>query len=201
MDYLFFGEVCARDFPSRMGGDASLPAAIEWPRDKDGKPMLLLMTLASTLISTYLNNRLPENYGISVFVPFEKDSVEHVVDLARRPETARVIAHEIAPDLRQECHAPLVPPHAITIEVDADREDEDEFSDEIENKIGGKATWLQDRIELYDKQFLLQVGAGLFDRYWPSHRGIFMGGMVYLFVNKAGVLLAPQFGQLTVQYT
>jgi len=163
--------------------------------------MLHLMTLSSHLVNTYSACRIPENYCVSVFIPYGKESNGHVVDLARHPDTARIIAHEIGAEVRQECSDPLSPPYSMLIDSDPGREDEDEFSDEIEPKIGGRPTWLQDVIESPGKQFFLQLLASQFNKLWVSHRGMFMGGVVYLFIDQDYDATAEQFGQLTVQYT
>ena len=201
MNYLDFRDECEESTIPRMGGGASLPLRVVWPEDKDGEPMLHLMTLSPELINTYSNCKIAETHCVSVFIPFKKNSVEHVIDLARRPESARVIAHEIATEIRQECREPLDPPHAITVECDPGRDDEDEFSDEIEPKIGGGPTWLQDVIEAPGKQFLLQLLSSQFNDSWPSHRGMFMGGVVYLFISDHCDVTEERFGQLTIQYT
>lgn len=183
-----------------MGGDAALPSEIAWPEDKNGHPMLHLMALPSRWANQYAGCRLPYNYCVSIFIPFQKNSITHVIDLARNPLAAYVIAHEAASTLRQECASPLIPPHGIRIECDPDRPEEDEFGEDIEDKIGGGATWLQDRITAEGKQFLLQIGGMTFDTYWPTHGGMFMGGMLYLFIADA-IALDGRCGQLTVQYT
>ena len=181
--YLDFEAECGPSSLPRIGGGACLPVTCEWPKDGNGKPMMHLLALPANMVNDSSGCRLPENYCVSVFIPYRKNSIEHVIELARKPDAACIIAHEVSTKIRQECESPLLPPHEIKIDSDEEADEEDEFSDEIESKIGGGPVWLQDRIDAPGCQFLLQLVGSAFNQYWPSHKGIFMGGICYFFIR------------------
>ena len=111
-----------------------------------------------------------------------------------------MIIHEVS-RLRQENTKPLSPPHKLRIETHLNIEDEDEFSDEIEEKVGGIPTWLQDTIEYTNYIFALQFIASEFNDYWPTHKELFMDGICYLFLNKILDLSETQAGMFRIQYS
>ena len=184
INYLDFIGACAPDFLPRLGGGASLHITANWPKDASGQPMLHLISLPGELVSKLTGIQVHHAACISVFIPYQQDSIEESISLARQAGTAQVLLYQPGTVARQEFNLPMEPARALTIDSDEDVEEEDEFSDEIENKIGGTPTWLQDRIDSGDMVFCLQlVGPTLVAR-WPAHRGLFLGGVGYLFLNK-----------------
>jgi len=201
VNFLAFDAECEQTFLPRMGGGTCLPKEVEWPRDKEGEPMLHLLTLPSNIVNIFSDCNLPTDHCISVFIPYRHDSIDYAIDLARKPGAAFVIAHKTSMEIRQECKYPLLPPHEIKIDCDKEAEDEDEFSDEIDSKIGGGPVWLQDRLEISDKKFLLQLVGAMIGNCWPSHKGMFLGGIGYLFIDGNFDYSKSRFGEFRVQFS
>ena len=106
--------------------------------------------------------------------------------------------------VRQECESPLVPPRALAVDCDDEAEDEDEFSDEIENKIGGSPVWLQDRMQFDGMTFCMQLVGASISKAWSTHKGIFLGGIGYLYLNPSVPDVADavvRCGQFRIQYS
>lgn len=203
INYLDFVDACADDVQPRLGGGALLPAGVDWPRGMDGQPMLHLISLPGALVGKLVGIQVHPAACISVFIPYSQDSIEASFSLARRPGTAQVLLYQPAETVRQECNFPMEPAHAITIDS-VEGAEEDEFSDEIENKIGGGPTWLQDRIDMGGMAFCLQLVGPTLATRWPGHRGLFLGGVGYLFLER--VMLAPGLevvncGDFRIQYS
>ncbi|WP_081687019.1 DUF1963 domain-containing protein [Chitinilyticum litopenaei] len=201
INYLDFKIECPPEFLPRIGGQSCIPQEIDWPKSKDGNPMLHFMAIPTEIVNEHLGFELPEKHCISLFIPYQPDSIQHVIDLARNNNVASIFMHPISKELRQECSFPLNPAHAIRIDCDHDAEEEDEFSDEIDSKIGGTPVWLQDRISIDHHHFLLQFVGSVFDKYWPSHKGLFMGGIGYVFINTEHLSPGKNLGQLKIQFT
>lgn len=184
----------------KVGGGVFMPDSIAWPLDDSGHPMLHLLTMQSNDVNKFVANALPLNHFLSVFIPYKKGEIEYVIDLARKNGIAKVYAYEATTKLRQECITPLLPAKSMEI-YETDDDEEDEFSDEVDDKIGGHGIWLQNRIEIAGKFFLLQLLGATINRNWPSHNGIFMGGVGYLFVSNTQGCPALEVGEFKLQYT
>jgi len=195
VNYLFYENICDSSIKNRIGGDACLPNTVTWPKDKNNRNMLFLMTLSGELISMYTKILIPKNLSISVFIPYTKNSITDTIQMARSSDIAKVIIHENENFTRQENDTPLLPARKISIKSE-DIEDEDEFSDEIEEKIGGVPTWLQDKIDYEDYEFVLQILGTEFGKYFPEYKNIFLGGVGYLFFSKS-----TKQGIFQIQYT
>jgi Domain of unknown function (DUF1963) len=194
------GAECQENTAPKIGGGVFLPNSMAWPLDKSGLPLLHLLTLPSELVNQFVTLDLPSNHCISVFIPYKPGEVEHLIDLARKDGTAKVLLYESTTGLRQECKTPLLPAKVMEI-YETDDDEEDEFSDEIDNKIGGHGIWLQNRIEIPGKVFLLQVLGATMNQNWPSHQGILMGGVGYLFVSNQFDSASTDIGEFILQYT
>lgn len=162
--------------------------------------MLHFLSLKHDQVNRFIPDNIPSNNCISIFIPYKPGDVENTIDLARKDGTAKVLRYIPEMALRQEFSMPLLPAKAIDI-FETDDEEEDEFSDEIDNKIGGHGIWLQNRIELPGKTFLLQVLGATVNENWRSHQGIFMGGVGYLFLNDEQNSVDSVAGDFKLQYT
>jgi hypothetical protein len=198
--YLFYNTICKESEKNRIGGSAFLPNEISWPNDVKSKPMLFLMTLSSDFLHKHTGCIIPNDNCVSVFVPYREGGIECAISMARSIDAAKVIVHKISQTTRQGFYKPLFPPRKIRLEIHCDIEDEDEFSEDIEEKVGGVPTWLQDRIDYKNYQFLLQFIAGEFNEFWPNHQELFMDGVCYLFLKKGFENLKNQAGMFRIQY-
>lgn len=199
--YLFYDTLCEEDEKDRIGGDAYLPGNINWP-SHGNIPMLFLMTLSSNFLNKYANYEIPDSHCLSVFVPYAKGSIEGAIQLARTIDAATVLIHKTSSTPRQENKTPLNTCRKLRVEIHPDIEDEDEFSDEIEEKVGGVPTWLQDRIDYTDEyKFVLQYIAGEFEGYWTDHNELFLDGICYLFLREPFNLNDSQAGMFRIQYS
>lgn len=201
VSYLSFESICDELVVPHMGGGALLPPDIPWPKDDSGCPMLHFIVLPPETVASACGVLIPHDHVVSLFVPYSKDSVQYAIDLARKSQVARAVVHRRAGSARQECACALLPAHALQVKVVDDIDDEDEYSDEIDSKLGGTPVWLQDRIDVPDYRFVLQLVGTLIGRFWPSHNGIFLGGICYFFVRADGDVSRQDFGKLRIQYS
>lgn len=179
---------------SKIGGSALLPEAIKWPIDRHGRKMLFVASLSSQLLKAQCDIVIPEDQVLSIFCPYTKDDVECAIDMARGRERGAVIAHFAAAP-RQEFEYPIHDIKKLVLDEDMET-DEDEFSEELDDKIGGGPNWLQDRFDYSGYDFVLQISGLLFGKIIPSHKHIFMGGMLYVFYSPS-----DNKGLVTLQYS
>lgn len=183
VNYLAVGNICDDGVGPQLGGGAFLPPDVPWPCDENGREMLHLLSLPGGFLTNHTNITVDNSMCVSVFIPYSKDSVEESISLARRKDAAHVLVYEPGNLVRQQHGWPLQPCRILDVDPDEEAIDDDEFSDEIENKIGGIPVWLQDRIDYAGMEFCLQLVGGTIKQFWPSHSGIFLGGVGYLFLK------------------
>lgn len=177
-----------------LGGAPYLPADTPWPRDANGKPMLHLASLPAAFIQTHAPKvAIKTLLCVSIFTPYD------VLDDAYI-ETAlltggRVIAyapHEPGADSA----APPFDPRLITTATAS-------IPDDVENgiaKIGGIPAWLQD--DCTDgREFILQINGSRLNRAAPTHRGILVGGMGYLLLDRNISSPSMDCGRFVIQTT
>lgn len=179
---------------NKIGGSSFLPESINWPTDRHGKKMLFLASLSSELLKSQCNIIIPEGQVLSIFCPYKKDDIEYAIDMARARETGYLIAHfPVKP--RQEFEYPISEIKKLELNLSFET-DEDEFSEDVEDKIGGRPNWLQDSYNYAGYDFVLQISGLYFGKIIPSHKNIFMGGVLYIFYNPSN-----NNGLLTLQYS
>lgn len=74
--------------------------------------------------------------------------------------------------------------------------DEDEFSEDLDDKIGGNPNWLQDRFDYTGYDFVLQISGMYLGKIIPTHKEALMSGMLYIFYNPV-----DNNGLITLQYS
>jgi len=57
---------------SRIGGKSFLPSTIEWPKNPNAEPLVLVASLASELLNKELGYSLPHDTFVSVFTTYSK---------------------------------------------------------------------------------------------------------------------------------
>lgn len=86
---------------------------------------------------------------------------------------------------------------AKNLELDEDLEtDEDEFSEDLDDKIGGVPNWLQDKFDYTGYDFVIQISGMCFNGIIPAHQELLMSGVLYVFYNSLN-----NNGLLTLQYS
>lgn len=178
----------------RIGGSSLLPPAINWPTDRHGRKMLFLASLSSDLLKSQCNIIIPEGQILSIFCPYKEDDIECAIDMARGRENGYVVAH-FPTEPRQEFESPISSIKKLELNLNVET-DEDEFSEDIDDKIGGRPNWLQDRFNYTGYEFVLQISGLYFGKVIPHHKNIFMGGVLYVFYNPLN-----NTGLLTLQYS
>lgn len=179
---------------SKIGGSSLLPKDMIWPKDRSGRNMLFLASISSELLMSECNISIPKDHVLSVFCPYKKGDIEHAIDMARGREPGFVISH-LAEAPRQEFDDPIL--EAKKLELNKDFEtDEDEFSEDVEDKIGGNPNWLQDKFDYSGADFVMQLSGMYFDEVIPTHKGIFLSGVLYVFYDPSS-----NHGTVALQYS
>jgi uncharacterized protein YwqG len=168
---------------NKIGGDPLLPASIEWPVDRHGNKMLFLASLSPQLLKSQCNITIPDDHVLSIFCPYKSDDIEYAIDMARGRERGRIMAH-LAGSPRQEFESSIT--EAKKLELDENLEtDEDEFAEDLDDKIGGQPNWLQDRFDYTGYDFVMQLSGMYLGKIIPTHKGLLMSGMLYIFYNSS----------------
>lgn len=178
----------------KIGGNSLLPESINWPVDRHGNKMLFLASLSPQLLKSQCNITIPADHVLSIFCPYKKGDIEYVIDMARGRERGYIIAH-LAGAPRQEFEYPIT--GAKRLELDTDLEtDEDEFSEDLDDKVGGRPNWLQDTFDYAGYDFVMQMSGMYLGKMIQTHKDLLMSGMLYIFYNSAN-----NEGLVTLQYS
>jgi hypothetical protein len=196
------GPPCNQETDCRFGGSPHLPDDIDWPVDSENVPLLHLFTISSVALNHYMNLAIEDGLQLSVFVPFKAGDIKRGISLARDPYRSKVLLYKPLKTHGPKNSEQTLEPRTMTFMKDRpDDEDEEEFSGEVDDKIGGGPIWLQRRIQLPESRFLLQINEGLLTKVWPELAGIFVGGMGFLFVKNPARPGRDSIGELRVQFT
>ena len=179
---------------SKVGGSSLLPQSIGWPVDRFGKKLMFLASLSSDLLKSECGIDIPQGHILSIFCPYEKEDIEYPIDMARGRERGFVVVHP-AEAPRQEFGDPILPAKKLELNKKF-ATDEDEFVEDIDDKIGGRPNWLQDRFDYAGNQFVMQISGMYFGKIIPTHKNVFMSGVLYVFYN-----LFSNEGLVTLQYS
>lgn len=156
--------------------------------------MIFLASISSALLKSTCNIIIPADHVLSIFYPYRKGDIEHVIGIARGKEPGFVVSH-FAEAPRQEFEDPIR--EARKLELNENFEtDEDEFSEDLDDKIGGRPNWLQDRFDYAGYDFVMQISGMYFRKVIPTHKDLFAGGMFYVFYNPSN-----NEGLVSLQYS
>lgn len=178
----------------KIGGSCLLPETVDWPIDRHGNKMLFLASLSSDMLKSQCGMMIPEGQILSIFCPYKPDDVECAIDMARGREKGYMMTH-LPAQPRQESEYPISGIKKIELNLNFET-DEDEFSEELDDKIGGQPNWLQDRFNYTGYDFVLQLSGLSFGKNFADHKNLLMGGMLYIFYNPLN-----NSGLLTLQYS
>ena len=143
-----------------IGGKSFLPNNIMWPKNPNGNNLILLMTIPTTFLNKYFNNRFIQDRIISIFTTYDAEDyfLDSIVYNGSDEELnnikegfTKVIFHDIGNMVRNECEFEI--PKKIfeleLIEVDG------EYGG---SKLGGKPYLLQkNELKLKNYEFILQI--------------------------------------------
>jgi Domain of unknown function (DUF1963) len=196
------GSICDDSADCKFGGIPALPSELKWPLDSEGQPLLHLITIPGRTLNHYANLTVDGDTCLSVFVPFKAGDIKRGIQLARESGASQVFLYK---QLGESSAPPkslsFGPFEMIFVEDRPDNEDEEEFSGETDDKIGGHAIWLQRRIDLPKSKFVLQINERLLTESCPELAGIFVGGMGFLFIDVNAQPGLDSIGELRVQFT
>ena len=192
--YVVYGKNADDRDHDKIGGSSLLPASASWPVDRAGRKMLFLASVSADWLKSECGIVIPQDHVLSIFCPYQKGSIEHSIDMARGREFGCVVSHP-AKAPRQEFADAIFEPRKLELNVDFET-DEDEFSDDIDDKIGGTPNWLQDRFDYSGHDFVLQISGLCFGKVVPTHKDLLMGGVLYVFYNSSS-----NAGRVTLQYS
>lgn len=174
----------------RIGGKSLLPANLDWPRNPNGEPLVLIASLSSQFLNDELGFALPSESFVSVFTTYNKDDYfldvitysgsEEELDNIRSGFTKVIVHEKGAPRNDSEYLIPSM--HLVFSNMQNDLENY------IGSKLAGKPGWLQKGIEIpADYKFVLQLYSSDFPE---EFEGIFYltDSVGYLLVNDKSAI-------------
>lgn len=177
-----------------LGGCPYLSLETPWPTDSKGKPLLHLASMPAAFFRRHApQTDVAESFCISVFTPYDLLD-DSYIDIAMSTG-GHAIAH--IPDER----AP--PPAAPPFEPRLFRVTINPAEDSEENgiaKVLGIPAWLQEE-QAQELQYTLQINSFRLNRAAPTHRGILVGGMGYLLLDRNIQSASTNCGRFVIQTT
>lgn len=177
-----------------LGGSPYLSVGSAWPCETSGKAMLHLASLPASFIQTHVPQvNIKANLCISIFTPYDVRDDAYI-------ETAlqaggRVIAH-LPSD-----HSVSSAKHAFTPRlISTEAIPAPDSADNGIAKIGGIPAWLQEH-SAEGEEFILQINSSRLNRAAPTHRGILVGGMGYLLLDRNIPSPSTDCGRFVIQTT
>jgi len=177
-----------------LGGTTWLDARTPWPTSIHGHALLHLASFPGAFIRSHVAGLdIAPELIISVFTPYltsGKQRFEEAMD-----QGGRVIAHCPGHAPRASPCEPIGPLRICAGAATAEGE-----APHGSSKIGGRPHWLQDD-ESEDLAFVLQFDAFDLDTAAPTHRGILIGGMGYLLLDRNIPSPSMDCGRFVIQTT
>ncbi|MGV6484512.1 DUF1963 domain-containing protein [Stenotrophomonas lactitubi] len=191
---LSFIPTCDASTVPVLGGTAWLDARAPWPTSIHGNALLHLASFPTTFIRNHVPGMdLAPGLIISVFTP-HLSSGEHRFEEAMS-HGGRVIAHWPEREPTPSPCAPIGPLHICAGTAVAEGE-----APHGGSKIGGRPYWLQDD-DSEGQVFVLQFDEFDLDKAAPTHRGILVGGMGYLLLDRNIPSPSTNCGRFVIQTT
>ena len=169
-----------------IGGKSFLPNNIMWPKNPNGNNLILLMTIPTTFLNKYFNNRFIQDRIISIFTTYDAEDyfLDSIVYNGSDEELnnikegfTKVIFHDIGDMERNECEFEI-PNKVFELEL---TEGDGEYGG---SKLGGKPYLLQKNgLKLENYEFILQIYGNDFPE---GYNDIFYlsDSLGYLYLNK-----------------
>src|SRR6185437_4193688 len=177
-----------------LGGTAWLDARAPWPTSIHGHALLHLASFPTTFIRNHVPGLdLAPGLIISVFTPYLASGEQRFEEAMNHG--GRVIAHWPGHERTASPCPPIGPLRICAGAPMAEGQAPHESS-----KLGGRPYWLQDE-ESEDLALVLQFDAFDLDRAAPTHRGILIGGMGYLLLDRNIRSPSMDCGRFVIQTT
>ncbi|MDV3514750.1 DUF1963 domain-containing protein [Stenotrophomonas sp. C1657] len=177
-----------------LGGSPWLDARTLWPTSIHGHAPLQLASFPGAFIRSHVAG-LDTAPGpiISVFTPYVASGQQRFEEVMN--QGGRVIAHWPGHERTASPCPPIGPLRICAGAPMAEGQAAHESS-----KLGGRPYWLQDE-ESEDLTFVLQFDAFDLDSSAPTHRGILIGGMGYLLLDRNIRSPSMDCGRFVIQTT
>lgn len=183
----------AASFPV-LGGSALLDASTPWPTSIHGHALLHLASFPGAFIMSHVAGlNIAPGLTISFFTPYTSSGDCRFEEAMNHGGC--VIAHWPGDAPTTSPCAPIGPLR-ITAGTPMDEREAPHGS----SKIGGRPYWLQDD-ESEDQAFVLQLDDFDLDTAAPTHRGILLGGMGYLLLDRNIPSPSMDCGRFVIQTT
>jgi len=177
-----------------LGGTAWLDAHTSWPTSIHGHALLHLASFPGAFIRSHVADLdIAPGLTISVFTPYTSSGDCRFEEAMNHGGC--VIAHWPGDAPTTSSCAPIGPLR-ITAGTPMDEREALHGS----SKMGGRPCWLQDD-ELEDQAFVLQLDDFDLDTAAPTHRGILLGGMGYLLLDRNIPAPSVDCGRFVIQTT
>ncbi|EOW2137013.1 DUF1963 domain-containing protein [Stenotrophomonas sp. GD03908] len=177
-----------------LGGTAWLDARTPWPTSIHGHALLHLASFPAAFIRNHVAGLdIAPGLSISVFTPYVASGEDRFEEAMNHG--GRVIAHCPGHEPTVSPCAPIGPRRICAGTAVAEREALHGTS-----QIGGQPCWLQDD-ESEGQAFVLQFDEFDLDRAAPTHRGILVGGMGYLLLDRNIQTASTNCGRFVIQTT
>ncbi|CAH0142608.1 MULTISPECIES: DUF1963 domain-containing protein [Stenotrophomonas] len=191
---MVFGDRCQAPDRAFLGGAPYLPADAQWPSDATGKPMLHLASLPAPFVQAHAPKiAIKANLCVSIFTPYDvRDDAYIETAIQAGGRVIAYVPHALG------ARSAALPFDPCLINTDAAS-----IPDDAQNgiaKIGGIPTWLQDDCS-EGREFILQINSSRLNRAAPTHRGILVGGMGYLLLERNIPAPSMDCGRFVIQTT
>ncbi|NGZ77179.1 hypothetical protein [Saccharibacillus alkalitolerans] len=216
---ILFGSVyCGTGSVGRIGGGARLNALPAWPiGGEDGLPMLPLVRLGSEFFAI---PTISEDFMLTVFLPqpgaegfsptyadrIRCGAAEQGAYLEPENLSAKVLLHEKSASELRHPSSLYLPPGEIGLSPMTDEELDREIADEVNgieiSKQFGREHWLNDPLRISPRYHLIaQLNEADLAAFDPAYRGIFNGGIGYLYLDyRIKKLQGGEAGLFFIQY-
>lgn len=161
---------------AHMAGGCLLAQEIEWPVDKEGRPLLHLLTMPAEWVE------LGAQGWISLFSPYcREDTFLHWEGLTAEGDNCSVVIYHDNDGVSRDAYNGFqTPPCRVFIEHDR----EPESSKDFRSRICSVVSWLQDKESVAGQACRVMLNGDDFDIGFPGDAGIFSDGVVYVFLNE-----------------
>ena len=161
---------------SYIGGGCNLISADFWPRDKNNKPCMHLLTMECKFFDDELCNRY-----ISVFIPYDDRKYYTQIRGELVDNYTAIIIHDrTGPYINCFLDASI---ETIQKALVVQQQNLDDSAEICGSKIFGYPAWLQAPEQIENHHCVLSLYGNDISLAFNENRGLFLDGVVYLFIK------------------